>query len=87
MYSGRYSEAIAQFEKALQNNPNHFPALLGLASTYSMMDKREEARVVARKILSVNPKFNMEKYEKAVVVKDQAAKERYLAALRKAGLK
>jgi tetratricopeptide (TPR) repeat protein len=83
---GRYDEAIKEFEKALNNNPNHFPALIGLASSLSMSGKTEEAKAAAEKVLNVNPKFNLENFERATVMKDQAAKKRLMEALRKAGL-
>jgi TolB-like protein/Flp pilus assembly protein TadD len=82
---GRYEEAIPKLEKALALKPKFFPALLNLAACYSSLGREEEARETTEKILKLNPKFSLERFAKTMLHRG-AVKERYLAALRKAGL-
>jgi adenylate cyclase len=86
-YTGRFDEAIAAFKRAVQLSPNDMYAHLGLASTYSLMDREKEARAEADEVLRINPKFSLDYYTKAVPSKDQSARDRITASLRKAGLK
>ncbi len=55
-----------------------------LTVIYSLSGRDEEARIEAAEVLRINPKFSLEKWEKKVVGPD---KERFIDALRKAGLK
>ena len=59
---------------------------LQLAATYSELDQLEEARAAAE-VLRLSPNFSLESMRQRALQKDQAALERLLAALRKAGLK
>jgi len=47
----------------------------------------DKARVQAKEIMSLNPKFSVERMAKTDPTKNQVAKKRYIDALRKAGLK
>jgi len=82
---GRYEEAIPKLNKVLAIKPKYFPALLNLAACYSSLGREEEARETTEKILKLNPKFSLERFAKTMLHRG-AVKERYLAALRKAGL-
>ena len=84
---GRCEEAIAQYKEALHRRPNNLFAYTGLAATYSLSDREEEARVAAGEVLRIQPKFSLEYFAKTLPFKNQADKERYVGALRKAGLK
>jgi len=46
----------------------------------------EEARAEAAEVLQINPKFSVEQYAKHTSIIDKALKEKYMNALRKAGL-
>ncbi len=85
--TGQYEEAIAQYMKALRIAPNSIFAHLNLAGMYSIMGRDEEARAEAQKILAINPKFSLEPYARTLPFKNQAVIDRYIEALRKAGLK
>jgi adenylate cyclase len=78
----RYQEAITQFKKALRITPNNITAHIGLACTYSLLGRDEEARAEAEEVLRLNPKFSLESYAKTSLSTD-----RVVDALRKAGLK
>jgi len=62
-------------------------AHLMMAGIYSWSGQEEEARVEATEVLRINPKFSLEKFEKRLTFKKKTDKERWIGALRKAGLK
>jgi tetratricopeptide (TPR) repeat protein len=84
---GQYEEAITQYKKALRLAPNNILAHLCLAGTYSLSGRDEEARAEADEALKINPKFSLESYAKTLPYKNQAQLDRYVEALRQAGLK
>jgi tetratricopeptide (TPR) repeat protein len=84
---GQYQEAITQYKKALRIAPNNIMAHLGLAGMYSLMGRDEEARAEAEEVLRINPKFSLESFAKTAPYKNQTQTDRYIEALRKAGLK
>jgi adenylate cyclase len=47
----------------------------------------EEARSEAEEALRINPQFSMERWTKTLAYKEQKEVDRYMDALRKAGLK
>jgi adenylate cyclase len=84
--TGQYDEAIATLKKGLKNNPNYLPVHAFLAACYSSLGRHAEAAAEADEVRRINPKFNLESYAKTLIYKNEADKERYIAALRKAGL-
>jgi adenylate cyclase len=84
---GQYQEAVTQYKKALRIAPNNILAHLNLAGMYSLLGRDEEARAEAEEILRINPKFSLEYYAKTLPFRNQAVIDRYIEALRKAGLK
>ena len=80
-------ESIITWKKVLQVNPNYLPAHAFLAACYSSLDRYAEASAAAKEVLRINPKFSIESYTKTLPYKNKADIERYVAALRKAGLK
>ena len=84
---GQYQEAITQYKKALRIAPNNIMAHLGLAATYISLSQDEEGRAEAKEVLRLNPKFSLESYAKTMTNKNQARIDRFIDALRKAGLK
>jgi adenylate cyclase len=85
--TGRFEEAVPAFKKAIQIVPDNLTAHLGLAATYSFMGRDKEARLEAAEVLRINPKFSLDYIAKISLFKDQLAKDKYVDALRKAGLK
>ena len=85
--TGRFEEAVSEYKKALQRSPDNFIAHVGLTATYSMMGREQEARAEASEVLRINPKFSVDSYAKRLTFKDQSATDKYMDALRKAGLK
>jgi adenylate cyclase len=86
-WTGRTEEAIAAFESALARNPNWLAAHLFLAFVYSEVGREAEARAEAGEVLRLSPNFSLEGVKQRIPLKDPAALERMLAALRQAGLK
>jgi adenylate cyclase len=84
--TGQYDEAILTFKKLLDVNPNYLPAHAFLAASYSSLGRETEAAAAAKEVLRINPKFSLESYAKTLPYKNKADIERYVAALRKAGL-
>jgi len=85
--TGRFEEAVLAFKKALLGSPDMYLAHLSLAATYIEMGREKEARAEAAEVLRINPKFSLDHYAKMLPFKDQSENDRYIGALRKAGLK
>jgi adenylate cyclase len=84
---GRYEEALPELKKALQLAPDNLPAHIHLTAIYGLMGREKEARAEAEEVIRLNPKFSLERHAKEIPYKNQAAKDLYIEALRKAGLK
>jgi TolB-like protein/cytochrome c-type biogenesis protein CcmH/NrfG len=83
---GQYEEAVATFKKVLYlYGPDHSMAHLGLAATYAMMGRENEARAEGAEVLRIDPKFSLERFMKHYP--PIASKDRLTEALLKAGLK
>jgi len=85
---GEYEEAITAIKKATGRWPEWPAGHIGLAASYSLAGRMEEARAQAVEVLKINPKITLEDIAKSGYNNFQKAdKERYINALRKAGLK
>jgi hypothetical protein len=51
------------------------------------MEREKEARAEAEEVMRINPKFSLDNLAKVVPSKDQSQTDKYINALRKAGLK
>ena len=85
---GRFDDSILVYKKAIQLTPNSIVPRLGLAATYSLMGRENEARAEAEEVLKINPKFSLNYLEKINMYKDRSLREKYyFIPLRKAGMK
>ena len=84
---GQYEDAIAIYKKILQKQPDQMLAHLGLSATLMLAGREDEARKQAAELLRIDPKFSLERFAKTLTYKNQAEIDRYIGALRKAGLK
>jgi adenylate cyclase len=84
--TGQYNESIKAWKKALKVSPNFLEAHVLLAACYSSLGRDAEARAAAKKVLDINPKFSIESKKKRLYFRNEADKERVVAALSKAGL-
>jgi tetratricopeptide (TPR) repeat protein len=85
-YMGQYEEAITWCEKAVRQEPDDLLARMMMTVVYSLSGRDEEARVQAAEILRIQPKFTLKKFEKKLTYKKKADSEKFLDALRKAGM-
>ena len=85
--TGRFEEAVSAYKKALQRSPDNLLAHVLLGATYSMMGREKEARAEAAEVLRINPKFSLDYFAEAVPYKDRKVINKFIDALRKAGLK
>jgi adenylate cyclase len=84
--TGQYEKAVETFKKAVHVSPDYLTAHAFLAASLSSLDRRAGAAAEADEVLRINPKFSLDSYAKTIPYKNKADIERYLAALRKAGL-
>ncbi len=82
---GRYEEAIAAYKKSLQRAPNDILTHLHLTTAYSWAGRLEEAHAQAAEVLRINPKYSLER-AKTILYKNKTDRERWINALRTAGL-
>jgi adenylate cyclase len=88
--SGRYEDALTEFKRLLDRsekgefNPEFAHRLL--AATYVMLGREKEARKHAVEVIRINPKFTLKGYAKTQNYKNKADSDRWIVALRKAGL-
>jgi adenylate cyclase len=84
--TGRYEEALVPLKKVLTLNPNFVFAHVNLAICYAELGRLEEARAEMAEAQRLNPTYSLEWVRQNFPYKDPAELERYLVALRKAGL-
>ena len=88
--AGRYEDALTEFNRLLDRskkgefNPEFTHRLL--AATYVMLGREKEARKHAEEVIRINPKFTLKGYAKTQSYKNQTDIDRWIDALRKAGL-
>ena len=85
--AGRDEEALAYYKRAQEHNPDNIWPYFGQTSIYGNLGRVEEARVAAKELLRLNPKFSLERYEKAPWFKNRVKWKLHIDGLRKAGLK
>ncbi len=84
--NGQYEKAIECCEKALSGDPNRLAPYFTLAASYSSLNRTEEAHKAVEEILRIDPNFSLEYYGKMQPHKNQKTTDKFVEALRKAGL-
>jgi adenylate cyclase len=82
-----YEKAIEAFRKSVEIDSGNFFSHIGLAGTYAALDREEEARAEAKKVISINPNFSLDKFLKVLPFENPVFLKRFGDFLRKAGLK
>jgi adenylate cyclase len=82
----QYEKAVVEYRKALQRQPDNMFAHLNLVVCYVNLNRQEDAHAEAEEVLTINPKFSIERYAKTFRFADQTVKQRRIDAMRKAGL-
>jgi len=85
-YTGQYEEAIAWCEKAVRQEPDDLLARMMMTVVYSLSGRDEQARAQAAEVLRIQPRFTIKNFEKKLTYKRKEDSEKFLGALRKAGL-
>ena len=83
----RYDEAIAALQDSLRRNPNFLPARRWLAVVYAELGREKEARAEVAEILRISPEASLDLWRERMPYKNPADLERFIAGLRKAGMK
>ena len=83
----RYDEAIAALQDALRRNPDFSPARRVLAVAYAELGREKEARAEVAEILRISPGASLDRWRERWPQRPQAELERFIAGLRKAGMK
>ena len=83
---GRHEEAAEAYKQFLDRSPESTRGHPGLIVSYMWLGREDEAKGYAAELLRIKPKFSLESFRKRLTYKDQAYVERFLDALRKAGL-
>ena len=84
--NGQYEEAIAEYKKCLKLRPNNIQAHKGLALTYALDGRYEEARESWSEVVKIDTAYSVEKFFK-VWPYGPENRERKIVALHKAGIK
>ncbi len=85
--TGRFEEAVSAYKKAIQSAPDNILAHISLTAAYSQMGREKDARAEAAEVLRINPGFSVDKSAKLIPFKTQSERNKFVNALRKAGLK
>ena len=84
----QYDQAIAEFRQSLKLWPDYMFGHIGLTASYGLAGRMENARAQAAEVLKINPRITLEDIAKNGYYNyKKADKERFISALRKAGLK
>ena len=83
----KFEKAVSEYEKALKLNPDSLFPYIGLTVAYTMLQRENDARAAAAKVLRINPKFSVSYWESTLPYKNLETKKSIIVALRTAGLK
>jgi adenylate cyclase len=84
--NGQYEKAIELSEKGLIGNPDQLSVYLTLAASYCFLNQTEEAHKAVEEVLRIDPNFSLENQAKTMPYKNRATGDKFIDALRKAGL-
>jgi DNA-binding NtrC family response regulator/TolB-like protein len=86
MLTGRYEAAVALAEQARREASGFSATLRVLTASLAELDRLEEARQVGREFLAIERSFTLKQFRLRYPLRDEMALDRYIAALRRAGL-
>jgi len=84
---GRFKEARSIFEQAFATELNNPAGYMFKAIADVELGRDDDARAEAAEVLRVSPHYSLAIWQQAYPLKDPVLQERWLADLRKAGLK
>ncbi|HEX3315378.1 MAG TPA: tetratricopeptide repeat protein, partial [Gemmataceae bacterium] len=80
----RYDDAVANFKRILEQNPNNVDALNDLAVAYLYLGRRDESRATYRRIIEIDPKHAAAHNGLGVELNDQGRFDEALVEYEKA---
>ena len=86
-FTGQHEEAITWCEKAVRQQLDSLYARIMMTVVYSFSRRDEKARAEALEVLRIQPKYSLVSAQKRCTYKNIADCERFIDALRKAGIK
>jgi len=85
-YDRQNGKALEILNQSLSIDSEALNSYLYLSSVYIELNKLDQAKKSAKKILEISPSFSLEYHKNVVPLKDRSVLERYIENLRKAGL-
>jgi adenylate cyclase len=82
----QYEIAIEVSEKGLSSDPDYLSLHLELVGSFISLNRIEEAHKAVEEVLRINPNFSLEYLAKINPDKNQETLDKFIGALRKAGL-
>jgi adenylate cyclase len=82
----QYEKAIEVSEKGLSSDPDYLSVHLQLVGSFISLNRIEEAHKAVEEVLRINPNFSLEYFAKISPDKNQETLDKFIGALRKAGL-
>jgi adenylate cyclase len=86
VHQRKTSEALEAFSELVRRNPNYISAHLHLAGLYSEAGKIDDARQEIAEVLRINPSYRVSMASSFYLSSDQDRKQKFVQALRTAGL-
>ena len=83
---GRYEEALALYQRSIDQTPEYISPRIGLTACYAQMGRLDDARAQAAEVLRIDPKFTVTRYAQARSYRFPEHAQDNLDALRQAGL-
>ena len=82
----QYEKAIEVSERGLSCYNDQFVLYLTLAASYTFLDRTDEAHMAVEEVLRIDPNFSLEYFAMTMPYKHQETGDKFIEALRKAGL-
>ena len=83
---GRYEEALALYQRSIDQTPEYISPRIGLTACYAQMGRLDDARAQAAEVLRIDSKFTVTRYAQARSYRYPEHAQENMEALRKAGL-
>ena len=80
----KYDQAIEYLEAGIQRSPDELFSHLNLSACYILAGREQDAYAEAKEVLRLNPNFTVDQFDKALQLKNQEEKKRFIGALREA---
>jgi adenylate cyclase len=86
LFLGRTEEAIEKLDECVRRLPTYIYCNVNLTVAHMLMGNEEKARAQAKQLLRINPNFSSDSAVPIRRIKDPGVRDRFTAALKRAGL-